>query len=107
MFLPRFLFEVAENRGTLSGGPFEGILFYLGPRGTPVLGNSHVLLVSQRSAVLVPSFVPEMLMPLMLRVSRTGDHTFITQKPTFFCRLPKNPMKESFSPSKKSGFGGS
>ena len=34
---------VSENRGTLFGGPFKGILFYLGyQRGTPILGNTHI-----------------------------------------------------------------
>ena len=34
----------SENRGTLFGGPFKGILFYLGMKGimTPILGNAHM-----------------------------------------------------------------
>ena len=32
----------SENRGTVLGGPFKGILLYLGQkRGTPILGNTH------------------------------------------------------------------
>ena len=35
---------VSENRGTLFGGPFKGILFYLGcKRDTPVLGNAQIV----------------------------------------------------------------
>ena len=44
---------VSENRGTLSGGPFKGILVYLGyNRGTPILGNTHVVWTYEKPSSL-------------------------------------------------------
>ena len=38
--------------GYLFGGPFKGILFYLGyKRGTPILGNTHMLNLPMRLRV--------------------------------------------------------
>ena len=52
---------ISEKRGTLFGGPFKGILFYLGyRRGTPILRNAHIYTV-ETASVLPPVDWKELL----------------------------------------------